>query len=305
MATQIITHGKVTWTNITRADAADVRRLGEAYPHFHPLNLEDLTSHMERPKIDEYPDHLFVVMQFPLWDAKERISRPGEVDFFVGADYVVTAHDGDLKPLNELFRLCQSDEAAREQFMGKTAGELFHTVIDRLVDYLFPILRKVDENTQKLEENLFIGHMREVIQEISVARRDVIALRRIVRPQVDIIANLGTVDRPFIHEDLEVFFSDTLDHIKKARDFLDEETEVIEGLARTSDTLATYRINEVMRILTVISVIILPLTLLAGCYGMNVRLPGEEHPLVFWVISGAMFLLAVGMLVYFRHRDWL
>lgn len=305
MATQIISHGRVTWTNIEHPTQEDLRLLADAYPHFHPLDLEDLTSRIERPKIDDYEDYLFVVMQFPIWDEKRRISRPSEVDMFVGSGYLVTVHDGELKPLADLLYLCQHYENKRQEYMGESAGRLFHAVIDRLVDYLFPILRKVDENTHEIEETLFSGDMRTVIQEISVARRDIIALRRIVRPQVEIIADLEKVDRPFIREELEVFFGDILDHVQKARDIIEDEAQVIEGLADTSDTLASYRINEVMRILTVFSVILLPLTLIAGCYGMNVPVPGEEEPLSFWLISGGMFIISLLMLAFFRSRRWL
>jgi magnesium transporter len=305
MTTEVISYDRVTWTNIVPPTEEDVRALGEAFPHFHPLDLEDLTSTIERPKIDEYEDYLFVVMQFPLWDPQRRLSRPSEVDLFIGSGYLVTAHDGRLDPLVSFFEACRDNPEMRARYMGQSAGYLFHAVIDRLVDYIIPILRKVDHNIREIEGELFTGDMRRVIREISEVRRDVIALRRIIRPQVNIIANLQDVERPFIREELEVFFDDIHDHIERARDIIDDDYEVIVGLADTSDSLASYRINEVMRILTVISVIMLPLTLIAGCYGMNVPLPGRDEPLSFFLIAGLMVLMTSGMLLYFRHRGWL
>ncbi len=305
MATEVISHGRVTWTNIINPTEDDVRALREAYPHFHPLDLEDLRSHIERPKIDEYEDYLFVVMQFPLWDADRKISRASEIDMFVGSGYLVTVHDGTLKPLVDFFERCRNYPTMREQYMDQGASRAFHAVIDRQVDSIIPILRKVDENIHAVEDELFSGDMLRVIQDITVLRRDIIALRRIIRPQIDIIANLESVDRSFIREELDVYFGDILDHINKARDIIDDDYEMIEVLANASDTLASHRINQIMQVLTVISVIMLPLTLVTSFYGMNIPLIGEDDPNAFWVIAVLLLLMAVGLLVYFKRRRWL
>ena len=305
MTYQALSHGRITWINITKPTSAHMERLREAYPHFHPLDLEDCLSHLERPKIDEYDDYLFLVMHFPQWDASSRISRPAEVDMFVGSGYLVTVHDGELKPLVEFYRQAENEPAIRERHMMHGASRLMHAVVDRLVDYLFPLLYKVDANIRAIEEAIFTEDTRKVVQDISFARRDIIALRRIIRPQVPILANLEEMDRPFIREDLDVYFGDILDHLRKARDIVEDDAEVIAGLADTSDTLASYRINEVMRILTVISVIMLPLTLIAGIYGMNIALPFQRESGSFYGVMGLMLIISIGMLLYFRHRRWL
>ncbi len=305
MATQTIQHGRVTWINIERVTPLDVEALREAYPYFHPLDLEDLQSRIERPKIDEYDDYLFVVMQFPLWDPVQRVSRAAEVDMFVGSGYFVTVHDGSLKPLRQLFEQCQSNPETREAVMGRGASKILYTVIDKLVDYIFPILYKVDANIRHLEEEIFIEDSRQVMQDLSFVRRDIIALRRIIRPQIAIVENLEKVDRPFIREDLEVYFGDIVDHMMKAYEIVEDHLEVIKGLSDTASTLVSYRLNEVIQILTVISVIMLPLTLISGIYGMNVELPLMEHPITFVLILALMASIAMGMLVYFRHRRWL
>ncbi len=305
MPTQVIKHGRITWMDITRPTRDDVEMLQDAFPHFHPLDLEDLLSRLERPKIDEYDDYLFTVMHFPVWDAVSRISRPSEVDAFVGASYLVTIHDGTLPPLSRLFERCSQDEDAIAQFMMHGASRLFYTVIDQLVDYVFPILYKVDANIRHVEDEIFQRDTRQLIQNIAIIRRDNIALRRIVRPQIEIVESLENTDRPYIREDLDVYFGDIRDHLNKAVDIISDHKEVIEGLADTADTLATYRTNEIVQILTVISVIMLPLTLISGIYGMNVNLPFQDHPASFPIVMVMMFLVAASMLVYFRRRHWL
>lgn len=305
MSYETLTHERLTWTHITNPLPGDISRLHEVYSHFHPLDLEDCLSRIERPKIDEYDDYLFIVMHFPYWDRQERISRPGEVDFFLGPGYLVTVYENELKPLSQLFEQCKSDESARVKYMGSGAGHLIHTAVDRMVDYIFPILYKVDANIHNIEENMFDDNIQHTIQNISLIRRDIIALRRIIRPQVPIMATLEEIDRPFIREDLDVYFGDILDHLQKARDIVDDDAEVINSLADTTDALASYRINEVMRILTVISVIMLPLTLLSGILGMNIPLPIPLQPVTFWLVMGLMVVISISMLVYFRHRRWL
>ena len=304
MAVETLSHGQLTWTNLINPTAADTKQLAQAYPQFHPLDLEDLLSHIERPKIDEYDTYLFIVMQFPVWDRDRRLSRSSEVDIFVGSGFVVTAHAGDLKPLVNLFSECQNEAAARNTKMS-SAGRLLHAIIDGLVDYIFPILHRVDQNIRGIEEVMFVEDTRQTLQTMSFVRRDIIALRRIIRPQVSIISNLEQVDRPYIKENLDVYFGDILDHVQKARDIVEDDADVIAGLADTSDALASHRINEVMRILTVISVIMLPLTLISGILGMNIPLPLAKAPYTFWGTMGVMLLITTGMLLYFRHRNWL
>ncbi|NPV66218.1 MAG: magnesium transporter CorA family protein [Anaerolineae bacterium] len=305
MATSTLTHGRVTWTNITAVNEQDIKLLRAQHPNFHPLDLEDLLSRIERPKIDEYDDYLFVVMQFPVWDPAHRVSRAAEVDLFIGEGFLVTVHEGVLKPLNTLFAQCQNDPSLRQKLMGRGASRLFYAVIDSLVDYILPILYKVDANIRAVEENLFTENLRQVIEDITLLRRDIIALRRIIRPQIAIVANLEKVDRAFIHEELDVYFGDIVDHLQKASDLLADHDEVIAVLANSADTLASHRINEVIRILTVISVIMLPLTLISSVYGMNVDLPHDENPYAFIEIILLMGLIMVAMLTFFKRKKWL
>jgi magnesium transporter len=305
MATQTLTHGTVTWTTISRATEQDVFALRTNYPDFHPLDLEDLLSRIERPKLDDYDDYLFVVMQFPIWDPVNRVSRATEVDIFLGERFLVTVHDGLLKPLTGLFQKCEEEAAVRQKYMGKGASRLFYAVVDTLVDYILPILYKVDANIRTIEEDLFTQDLQKVIEDITLVRRDIIALRRIIRPQIGIVANLEKVDRPFIHQELDVYFGDILDHLQKAADLLTDQAEVIAVLADSADTLASHRINKVIRILTVISVILLPLTLISGIYGMNVLLPFQNSPFAFVMILGVMLVMMLTMLFVFERKKWL
>ena len=306
MSFETLQHNRLIWTNIVEPTLSDISRLGHEHPNFHPLNLEDCLSRIERPKLDEYEDSLFIVMHFPVWDSERRVSRPSEVDFFVGQGYVVTVHDGELQPLVNLFKQCKNSEEARDRLLVNQ-GQFLHTTVDRLVDYIFPILYKVDANIRTIEETMFDEDMRRTIQDISFTRRDIVALRRIIRPQLPIVFNLEQVERPFIRSDLEleVYFGDILDHLQKARDIMDDNAELIANLADTVDAIAAHRVNEVIRILTVTSLVLLPLEIVVGFMGMNVLLPLQDNPYASPIIIAVMVGVVVGLLAYFRHKHWL
>ena len=305
MTTRIISHNAVTWIDLVLPSADDVEGLRQRFPYIHPLNLEDLRSPIERPKLDQDDDYLFVVMHFPIWDSRHEISRASEVDIFVGRDYVITVHNGTLKPLVGMYERCESAEHERQTLLGRGACHAFYTLVDQLVDYVFPILRKVDSRIHAIEDTLFESNAKRVIQEIALLRRDIISLRRIIRQQIPILQQLESVDHPILHDHMDVYFGDIADHLFKQRDIADENYEIINSFAESADTLSSYRINEVMRILTVISVIMLPLTLISSIYGMNIELPFAEDPHAFIITAGIMIMIVILMLAYFRRRNWL
>ena len=304
MTITTVTEGKVSWINIVRPAHEDIEHLRRYYP-FHPLDLEDCLSDIERPKVDEYENYLFIVMHFPVYDPNKRVSRISEVDVFIGSGYLITLHHGELKPLIQLFQECQQDERARVRHMSIGAGQLLYGILDRTVDYKMRILARVGGRINEVEEKVFTEDMRHIVEEISSIRRDVIALRRIIKPQIAVVSNLERKDRPFIREGMDVYFGDIADGFSRAWDELEDHREVIESLSATSESITSYRINETMRALTVISVILLPLSLLAGIYGMNMPLPFDHNPYTFLGIVAIMLTMVIGLLVLFRLKKWL
>lgn len=306
MSTERITTERVSWYNITEATIHDIAMLRRAFPDFHPLNLEDALSYIERPKIDFHDDYLYVVMQFPRFDSTSRLTRGSEVDFFVGKDYIVTIHDGLLRPLNDLYDRSQKNEEVRHHLLGGSSGHAFYVMVDQLVDNVFPILNKVEGRIRGIEENIFEERdATGIIREIAIVRRDVIALRRIVRAQIPILSSIERSSAPFLHEEMDEYFGDLIDHAQKARDVVDEDYEIIFSLSDTADKLLTHRLNNVIRILTIFSVILLPLSLISGIFGMNVTLPLQERDNAFALIIGLMLIIAVVMLIVFRRRRYL
>jgi magnesium transporter len=300
-----VTWGDITWINIEPPTERETEYLAQHYP-FHPLDLDDCLSRIQRPKIDEYKDYLFLVLHFPVFNPEARVTNPSQLSVFIGEKYIITLHKGELKPIVALFRDCELNEDTREEHFSQGTSYLLYRIIDRLVDYCLPIINKISANIEKTEDDMFKSRkMPGAIGEISMLRRDVIAFRRIIWPLRAVVATLEPKVRRFTSMDLVPYFGDMIDHVDKIWDALDEFKEIIEGLNDTHDSLATNRTNEVMRMLTIIATVLLPLTLLAGIYGMNVPLPFQESHYSFILIFIVWVIIVTAMLYIFRRNRWI
>jgi len=300
-----LTWGDLTWVNIEGPTEKETEYLAQNY-QFHPLDLDDCLSRIQRPKIDEYKEYLFLVFLFPVFNIEARVTTPSQLSVFISGNYLITLHKGELKPLVKLFKECQVDEESQQEYFSRGPGYLLYRLIDRLVDYCLPILSKIGDNTEDVEDSIFSDRMRGTIREISIIRRDIISFRRIIWPMRAVIGSLEPKIRRFSKMDMAVYFGDIVDHVDKIWDTLDEYKEVIEGLKDTHDSLATNHTNEVVRILTVIATILMPITVVASIFGMNIPLgPFRDSPYSALYISLICLAIVGGMLYFFRRQRWI
>jgi len=299
-----LTWGKLTWINIEHPTEKETEYLAQNYT-FHPLDLDDCLSRIQRPKIDKYKDYLFLVFHFPVFHKEARVTRASQLSVFIGSNYLITLHKGELKPLVKLFKECEIDEESRQENFSAGSGYLLYRIIDRLVDYCIPISNKMLDNIEDVEDGIFSNTRRSQIKEISVLRRDIIAFRRIIWPMRAVIGSLEPNVRRFTKMDLSVYFGDTVDHLDRIWDALDEYKELIEGLNDTHDSLMTNRTNTIIRLLTIISTILLPTTLIASIWGMNIGLPFQNSSHSFIYIVLIMAGIIGGMFYFFRRKKWL
>jgi magnesium transporter len=303
-----ITERKLTWFYIERPASNEVAFLAQRF-HFHPLDLDDVLSRIQRPKIDVYKDYLFIVLHFPIFDKENRITRPSETDIFIGENYVVTVDcSGDLKPLARFFQECETDKRNRERYLGQSSGFLLYHILDRLVGSCFPILDKITQNIDDIEDIILTQPVPGTVREISLIRRDLISFRRVIHPQIAVIETLEKGEYPFLKEEEEIYFGDIADHIRKIWGGLEDGKEVIDGLADTSNWLTSHRIQEIMRILTIIMGLLAPPTLIASIYGMNIPLPGGVNSgslLPLGILLALMAIVAGAIFVYMRRRRYL
>ena len=301
-----VTWGNLVWLNIEKPTQREIEYLGQNYP-FHPLDLDDCLSRIQRPKIDEYEDegYLFLVFHFPVFHKEARVSHPSQVSIFLGADYLISLHQGDLKPLVKMFRDCELNERAREDYMGQSSSHLLYHILDRLVSYCFPMLNKIGANIEAVEDDVFTKPVPKTVQEILVIKRDLVSFRRIMRPQIAVLDSLEEQKWAFFKNGMDVYFGDIGDHLDKIWDMLEDYRELVDNLSDASDRLTSHRVQEVMRVLAILAACATPFVIIAGIYGMNIPLPLGDSSLGLPILIVIMLCTISLMLFIFRRKRWI
>src|SRR5881398_670604 len=274
---------------------------------WHPLDVEDVLSKRQRPKIDDYKEdgYLFGVLHFPAYDKNVQRLNAGELDFFLGPDYLVTISNVELLPVTRLFTRVQEDERFRNQLFEKGSGRLLYEVLDDLFDYCFPILDKIAYKLDSIEDDIEDRRSEEIVTDISKVKQEIISYRKIIKPQRPALRLLERHIERFLPEELELYFDDLVDASERIWDLLDNYKEVVEALESTNESVISHRQNDVLRLLTIFSVVMLPLTVLTGFFGMNVHFPGFDSTSGFIVTIGSMVAAVCAMLGFFRWKKWL
>lgn len=296
----------LTWIHVERPTAVEAHELAERFG-WHALDIEDVLSKRQRPKIDEYDEerYLFGVLHFPVYDKAVQRLNAGELDFFLGDNHLVTIPNVELLPVTRLFNRCAEDAAFRDQLFAKGSGRLLYEVLDDLFDYCFPILDKIGHKLDLVEDEMFEGRSQEVVRDISNVKQEIISYRKIIKPERSTLRLLERRVEQFQPEELDLYFDDIVDAAERIWDLLDNYKEVVEALEDTNESVISHKQNDVLRVLTVFSVIVLPLTLISGIFGMNVSFPGEATHEAFWVVVGMMVATIAGLVTFFRFKDWL
>ena len=293
--------GVVFWVDISSPTPEDGRMLSDVF-HFHPLSVEDALSSIQFPKIEAYPGYLYLVLHGIDVEAGRHDFATRDVDFFLGANYLVTIHDGRSRSIAQMRDLCHQ----HDRVLAEGPVALMHRIVDSMVDNYRPAVNAIETRIDDLEEEAYSGR-EKVVRQVLRLRRDLSFMRRVLTPQRDVIGRLGRREFPAIGDEMAYRFRDVYDHVVRSSEeailFQDRVTGILEvNLATVSN-----RLNQVMQVLTVMSTIFLPLTVLTGMWGMNIHLPilpGGE-PMQFWWIGLFMLGISVTMLLVFHRRGWI
>jgi magnesium transporter len=303
-APEIIESTGLRWIHIESPRAADRDWLEEHFD-FHPLDYEDVYSRNNRPKLDQYDDYVFIVLHFPMFEKTTGRMLTAELDLFMGPDYMITLPNIPLPPLTAMFERYREKDDLRQETLSKGSGYLLYKIVDTCVDASFPMLRKMAIKLDRIEDDIFEGRSSEIVRDISEAKQEIINFRRIVRPQRAVLRDLERTKQRYLAEELEIYFDDISDAAERIWDILENYKEVIEALEDSNESVLSHRVNESLRVLTAFSVILLPQTLIASVFGMNVLFPGENTAQAFWVLMAAMLVITAGIVIFFRRRGWL
>lgn len=302
-----IQYQSLQWLDITNPSEEDYRLLLDDY-HFHPLDIEDCRGTNQRPKIDEYDDYYFLILHFPYFDRDNKSVRLREVKLFWGRDYIITvgkAHWVVKKFFDEIQEDLNEGDDDTQQMMASSDQLLYH-ILNRLMLETNTLVQRIGAEVDLINYDIFNRRARNIIEQISVTRRNIILLNTTFRPQLRVLHMFesggikGFVDPEVV--EMDDYWGNILDQYQKMFDSIEDYGELIEGLSQTFDSLQTNRTNEIMRVLTYFSTIMLPLTVVTGFFGMNVDFPFRMGHTAFWMILVTMAVLTTLLFIYFRRR---
>jgi magnesium transporter len=293
----------VIWIDIPEPTEADERILLDVF-HFHPLTLEDCRETRNYPKVEEFPTYLYFIVHGVRADTSPDHFNTIELDGFLGKNYVITYHHEKFRSIDNVKQLLQTSPAACQ----RGAAFLLYQILDQIVDYYSPVLDDFDERIDSLEDDIFTqGRPTNVIlEEIMDLKRGVLRLRRISAKQMEVILRMSRGEFPLIPALILPFYRDIYDHIMRVTDLAENYRDLISGALEAYLSVVSNRMNEIMKVLTIFSAIMLPLTFIAGVYGMNFEhMPELATRFGYFVVWGIMLFVAVGMLGLFWMRGWI
>ena len=323
MNVQSVNFQGLTFVNVAKPTDFEMKYLKNTYD-FDSLSLEDYVHNTQIPKIENYGKYNLVVLRFPVFGEssaknshlygvplptfqspirKNRL-RSSYVDMFVSKDYLVIMHEGDLPQINHIFNLCQKTLHNRNEYMNSGPIFLAYKIIDALVDSCFPVINQLTSTIDEIDKELEKNQSRKTLEDISTTRRNLVVFHTMLKPIIPLFSELEVGKHKELNGPMQPYWSNILDHLQKIWDRVEDNQELIEGISESNESLLSSHSNQIIKVLTIFSTIVLPLNLLASIYGMNVALPFAENQTLFWELILSMFLGTVLMLVFLKWKRW-
>lgn len=302
-----IKYNGLRWIDIVKPTSKEIDMLRKEFD-FHELLLEDCMTEHQRSKIDDDDDYCFIVLHLPRYKKELMRLNSEEVDIFIGSNYIITLHEGELKPLMAFSQMCSANEEARKQYMSEGSALLLYEIIKRLFDYCFPMMDKIGVITDNINKNIFKDRSKSMLENISRIKMQIISYRMVMKPLRPVILMLEKIIKKYLPEDKEVYFDDITDKTEQIWNMLENYKEVIESVDDTFESLTNQRANNLMRTFTILQVVTLPMVLVGGLFSMNVEgIPLHQYSGAFWIVFG-MILIPTGLillLLFIKRKKWL
>ncbi len=296
---------KITWIDIVNPTQSDVDYLGANYK-FHPLILSELLKPSARSKVETYNNYIFIVYYIPVYDPCSRVSKATEIDFLITKDAVITVRYGEIEPVDKFFSRLEKDITSHEKYLDKTTGHLLYEILENCQDFSLRQLAHINEKISHIEDYIFKGHEKEMIKEVSLVKRDILDQRLITRPQKTILDSLLIKGSKFFGKDMEIYLNDLIGDHEKVWDALDNLKETIEALESTNNTLFESKLNEIMKLLTIMAFVTFPLSLFSSIFSMNtLYTPIVSGNNGFWILLGIMLGISFLFVIFFKIKKWL
>jgi magnesium transporter len=293
----------VIWVDMDSPTEADERVLLDVF-NFHPLTVEDCRENRHYPKVEEFPGYIYFIVHGVTSDTSPDRFNTIELDGFLGSNYVITYHHAPFRSIHNVRQLLRTSPIACQ----RGPAFLLHQILDQVVDYYSPVLDDFDDRIDQLEDEIFTLKQPNnlILSQIMDLKRSVLRLRRISTKQMDILLRMSRGEFELIPDEMRPFYRDVYDHLVRVVDLSESYRDLISGSLEAYLSVVSNRMNEIMKVLTIFSAIMLPLTFIAGVYGMNFDNMPELHSRYgYFGTLAVMGVVAVGMLIFFWRRGWL
>jgi len=302
---QTIKQNNITWINIASPQTDDFLFLKDRFRLTNEV-LTSLSTPLKRTKIEEYSDHLFLVLHYPVFNPISRQTIPTELDFIITKTAIATVYQDPIPTLENIFNDCFNNQARQKEFFKSTGFLLFH-ILDELIDSCLPMLDHIQENIDEIENKIFQGQEKEMLSEIAIVKRDIIDFRRTVKPQRSVLEILAKKSGRFFGQDLDFISQEVIGSNIRVWNTLENHKEMIEAIEETNNSLLSYKLNNIVKVLTIISFVAFPLNLVTGFFSMSIfnNVPFAQSPSTYVFVLSADILIALGLIVWFKKKKWL
>ncbi|MFH1427115.1 MAG: magnesium transporter CorA family protein [Patescibacteria group bacterium] len=295
------------WLNINNPGKTEIEYIRKKYK-FNLKHLQASSAKItaQRPNIEHGENYLFMILHFPVF--KDGYIISAEIDFFIGRGFLITLHNNNIKALNDFFNICKKDGGSLLSFQLESSAILLYELLEKLIVSCYKLLDDNSIAIDQVEEIIFLQKQKESATEILNLKRNIINMRKILQNHKNILKKLMEMESSLVpREKIKNYYYKLVEHSKRIWEILENQKEMIEALHATNDSLLNYRISDIMKTLTIFSVIVFPLTLAAAIFGMNTMkgMPFVETENGFWVIIVIMLTGCLGMLLFFEKKKWL
>ncbi len=299
----MVQNKKVSWIDFENVSGDDILYLQENF-NIHPLAVEEFATPTIRPKATSYDNCIFLTLHIPLFDKKEKTTYPGELDIVILKNYLITGHDHKIYQLTEFLEKLEISEGKRKFYMSDTPAHLLYHLLEILLNSCFPRLDHIHKKLIQIEKRVFNGEEKEMVREISIVKRDILNFRRTLKPQRSILESLSTMQSKFIPKDLYPYYQDLIGTNIRLWSSLESAKETIESLEETNNSLLSNKLNLTMKVLTIFSAIMLPMTVYSNILAMSADIPFGKNPYGFWIHIGIMLLISLFTIIMFKIKKW-
>ncbi len=301
---QTIQHKKLVWHYFKEPSTEDVLTIQKKYK-IHPLIIEEFSTPTLRPKATQYDNCLFMSIHIPLFDTEIKTTYAAEIDIVICENTLITSHDRDIFQLTDFFEKLKIDKKKQELYMDSSPGALLRFIIEMLLETCFPKLDHISQKLDYIETEIFAGHEKEMVFEISLVKRDILNFRRTMKPQRSVLESLAQKDFRLIEPELKQYYQDLIGTNIRIWNNLESAKETVESLEETNNSLLSNKLDMTMKVLTIFSAVMLPMTVYSNILAMSARIPFGDNPNAFWIHLCIMFALSIVTISAFKINKWL